>query len=430
MKDQAAMEKQPWYLSRNINIVLLCYEKEENFCHRKIVADWFMETGIPVAEWQEPEKQQTSAAENKINDKKEIPSMENITENAEKTIKYEQIYEHAQNNYDKLLKAYKSVVSTPEYKDAVYAAPFEFLRMLYLAKRIDLYAQAKDGEKPDFKFTSVQEALSTYNDIMMFSDGVQELLDKAALIEQADMLAKKLNGYVTLSDYLGNDLCVPENSTVVPIAKECITMFPKAKREISPELRIHILNNMLHTFGEKQTAILASKNVFSKGDINALAPLATTDKAKTNISVLCTGFNVSLVQIKSAELNLKGVTFNNEDGTSRQEYLKELETAIKETGEKPSLTLKTYAYTPKIGSPEPAVAVYWKDKCIGNLPKDVAGEIHEKYADKVLAASVLETVGGGDVSYGVKISLNICEPIKDTSKENEKEEETPLEQAG
>ena len=33
------------------DIVLLCYEKPGDFCHRHLVADWFNENGIPCKEW-------------------------------------------------------------------------------------------------------------------------------------------------------------------------------------------------------------------------------------------------------------------------------------------------------------------------------------------------------------------------------------------
>ena len=35
-----------------LHIVLICYEKPEEFCHRHIVADWFNENNIIVKEWE------------------------------------------------------------------------------------------------------------------------------------------------------------------------------------------------------------------------------------------------------------------------------------------------------------------------------------------------------------------------------------------
>lgn len=324
---------------------------------------------------------------------------------------YEQIYAHSRENYDGILKNYTQITDTQEYKDALYSTPFAFLRVLYLARRIDFYTVAEAGKKPIFEFNSVQEALSTYNDTMNFKEIVATLLDKASLIVQADTIAEKLNNYVTLSDYLDNNLTVERNTLVPPIARECITVLPRAVREISEELRLDMLKDMLNTFNEKQINILASKNVFKREDIDALARISVTENAKKNLGVLCKGFGLKATPIKSMELNIKGVTFANEDGSSRQEYLKELDEYIKTTGNRPVLTIEPYTYYPELRTPEAAARIYWGQKCLGNLPRDIAIQVHEEYTDKLMTASVINVVGGNDVSYGLKITFDICEPI-------------------
>lgn len=40
----------PIWANPNINIVLLCYEKPDDFCHRHLVADWLSSNGINVKE--------------------------------------------------------------------------------------------------------------------------------------------------------------------------------------------------------------------------------------------------------------------------------------------------------------------------------------------------------------------------------------------
>lgn len=39
-----------WYNNKNFDIVLLCYEKPDEFCHRHLVAEWFNRNGIYVVE--------------------------------------------------------------------------------------------------------------------------------------------------------------------------------------------------------------------------------------------------------------------------------------------------------------------------------------------------------------------------------------------
>lgn len=39
-----------YMISKNKDIVLLCYEKPNDFCHRHLVADWLSKNGYPVDE--------------------------------------------------------------------------------------------------------------------------------------------------------------------------------------------------------------------------------------------------------------------------------------------------------------------------------------------------------------------------------------------
>ncbi|PWM31523.1 MAG: hypothetical protein DBX58_06265 [Clostridiales bacterium] len=40
-------------LAQNQKIVLLCYERAEDFCHRHLVAKWMRDNGIDCGEWKE-----------------------------------------------------------------------------------------------------------------------------------------------------------------------------------------------------------------------------------------------------------------------------------------------------------------------------------------------------------------------------------------
>lgn len=45
------IEKVLYSMSRGKDVVLLCYEKPSDFCHRHLVADWFCNHGIQVEEF-------------------------------------------------------------------------------------------------------------------------------------------------------------------------------------------------------------------------------------------------------------------------------------------------------------------------------------------------------------------------------------------
>jgi uncharacterized protein YeaO (DUF488 family) len=38
------------YLSKGKDVVMLCYEKSDDFCHRHLVAEWLTNAGYPVEE--------------------------------------------------------------------------------------------------------------------------------------------------------------------------------------------------------------------------------------------------------------------------------------------------------------------------------------------------------------------------------------------
>lgn len=50
MQELNYMTNCPLWANPNINIVLICYEKPDDFCHRHLVANWFEQYNIHVEE--------------------------------------------------------------------------------------------------------------------------------------------------------------------------------------------------------------------------------------------------------------------------------------------------------------------------------------------------------------------------------------------
>lgn len=40
-----------WWENPDYHVILLCYEKSSDFCHRHLLAEWLTENGIEVKEW-------------------------------------------------------------------------------------------------------------------------------------------------------------------------------------------------------------------------------------------------------------------------------------------------------------------------------------------------------------------------------------------
>ena len=64
--------------------------------------------------------------------------------------------------------------------------------------------------------------------------------------------------------------------------------------------------------------------------------------------------------------SIAGVTFNNEDGTSRQKILRDVKSYLSDA----ELTLQEYQFNGK-----PAIHVYLDDQCIGDIPKAHVKEV-------------------------------------------------------
>ena len=56
---------------------------------------------------------------------------------------YKTLFEQHRNKYNLLVNELNDMKMNDTYKDAVNSASFEFLRALYLAKRIDIYQHRK-----------------------------------------------------------------------------------------------------------------------------------------------------------------------------------------------------------------------------------------------------------------------------------------------
>ena len=110
----------------------------------------------------------------------------------------------------------------------------------------------------------------------------------------------------------------------------------------------------------------------------------------------------------SESFSVVGVSFDNDDGTSRQDIISGLS-----VGE--ALLLNYHEY-----ENEPAYAVTDAlGNCIGHVSKELAATIYQKYKDCYFAVSVDDITGGDSgLKYGCVISIDIYDSAPETN-ENE-----------
>jgi hypothetical protein len=108
------------------------------------------------------------------------------------------------------------------------------------------------------------------------------------------------------------------------------------------------------------------------------------------------------------DIKVVGVTFKNNDGSSRQEILAK-------TTCHDSLSIEYYEYH---GEPSYYVKNL-KGEILGNLPKQLSAELYKKYPACLLLARVDKILGGSDgLSYGCRIHIDVTNNTKSKSTSN------------
>lgn len=106
-----------------------------------------------------------------------------------------------------------------------------------------------------------------------------------------------------------------------------------------------------------------------------------------------------LTVIEDFHTKVVGVTFNNDDGTSRQNIIKNCK-AGEDIIFKP---VPTNEYPDAIG------VFNKKGQQLGHLSQGVAAEIKNKYGYNPMSVTVSNITGGGDLSYGCNLHIIIYE---------------------
>lgn len=330
-------------------------------------------------------------------------------------MKYSEALQSYMDEYNSLKAQYDEMVQSSKYQEAVGTLPFELLSAKQVCETMSLFANL--DTKPKILFSSVEEAEVLYSNIRDFKKKLDELLDAASYITEVDTLTDKINHLIDNAPYLPRNLKLCNNKYLAQIAADCLQELPKYPKLASYEFLYNFVESCLYSFNKEQLQTLVSKQIIKDNTIDKIA-LNGTEKYEENLQYLCFLTGHKEIITDSFLLKLKGVKFKNDDGTERQEILKEMKQAVLK-GENINLRVEKYVYQPDIGKAEPAVRVLWNDKCIGLLPAPVAAEIEEKHENSQLKAEFQSIGGGGDVLYGCEIKLNLVAPklAKDYSTE-------------
>lgn len=337
---------------------------------------------------------------------------------------YEQEFNAALDDYKEQKDIYDSLVSTPRYLEIVSIMPFEFLNAKQLCEKLSLYE--KLDVKPRLFFRSYDEAVLFYYNLVNFKSRSKDLLSDAAYMSRVGQIAEKLNKMVLENPYLGESYCVIPNMDIIKIAEECIREIPQYPKHLTKAFRLNFIESALISLSAEEVIRMAEVNKIIKDtDLEKLSLIENANGYQEKLKSLFTYFGKPLPEFVETQEKLVGVTFDDENGIPIQQTLHELQDycAIN-----PGATIKLrpvpYMFTPESGIPEPAIAIYWQDRRIGHLGKDVVKKIYDQYDNPQFIATVSTIYGGADGgNVGCKINLSIISVEKKKEITQEKEQE-------
>lgn len=323
---------------------------------------------------------------------------------------YKEKYEEAMKNYQRMRGEYEDRIQSERYAKIELTRPFDFLRAKQLCETLKLYKDL--GKKPMMSFGSPDEVALLYRNMLFFKRNtayVDALMEDVSYVAEIKSRADDINSFVNENPYLGNALCVKTNQEITSLAEQCLEMLPEYSSLMTKAFRYNLLESAVASLSIEGLKELCNKKVFAKNDMDSISMISDIPGYNEKIRELCAYLGHSEPVLATFDIKLKGVTFPNADGSSRQENLKALDNYVKaHAGEVVSLTAERYIYTPPIGAPEPACRIIWNGREIGNLPADVAKDLHERYENANTSAVLDKIIGGGEgMSYGCNIKLSV-----------------------
>ena len=322
---------------------------------------------------------------------------------------YQTELQSALNYYQKMLETYEQLTNSQRYFEIISVMPFEFLGATQLCDKLSLYEKLE--KKPRMFFSNKEEAFSFYQNLINFPGKSKKLLEDAAYMAEVGKVATDINKFASTSPYLGDIYKVVPNDDIITMAEKCLREIPLYRKKLTKEFRWNYIESVILSLNQEELDWLLDKKVIKSIDLDNISLTETVNQYQEKIKHLCTKLGRDLPAEAVYTIKLKAVTFNNDDGTSRQDIIKKMQEVRTFHPERPiRLTAIPYIFTPEVGNPEPALRIEWDGQCIGNVGKDVVAEVDKKFSHPQYTADLIDIVGGDDVAFGCKIKLGVIAP--------------------
>ena len=313
--------------------------------------------------------------------------------------------------YQNLLTEYKEMTESEQYAEIVRTMPFEFVNGLNICNLLTSFNN--DSNTAKMNFQSAQDAEAIYNRIIDFRNKYQELLENADFVIEAKSKADAVNDLVANNLYLPTSLKIRSDTFIESLAKECIEQIPHYPELLTKKFRNRFTESCIECLSNEELDKLVMNHIIKSNNLDMIAPVGSK-QYEEHLSHLCHILHHDEIVMASYKQSLKGTSFENEDGTKRQEILTRLDAIVKE-GKTPILEAEQYIFHPEVGKDEPAIRILWNNDVIGYIAKDVVLDILGKYKNPGFKVELKEITGGNGIDhrdkqnilYGCNVDLKV-----------------------
>lgn len=214
--------------------------------------------------------------------------------------------------------------------------------------------------------------------------------------------------------FLDDSFMVASNTEVISIAEKCLKEIPSYRKILTKAFRWNYIESLLLCLNTQELQWIIDKKIIKPQDIDHISSTETINDYQKKLNFVCQALKRDIPQNPHYTLKLKGTSFTNEDGVPRQSLLEEIH-KLQQENPNTNIFLKAipYIYTPVIGLSEPAVRIEWEGKCLGFIDKYVAKQLDEEFHDSDYSVTNIKITGGGKISYGATVELNVLSKEKD-----------------
>ena len=323
---------------------------------------------------------------------------------------YSESLHSCMNEYEQKVESYNAIVNSDRYNELRATAAFEFILGLHICELLDCF---NNNNSAKMKYSSAQDAAAIYSRIVEFRNKKDEILDAADEVMKVKTLADEINELVSTNAYLPKTLLIEYDKNLCDLAEECLKHVPDYDKLLSKKFRNKFTESCIESLpNEELDQLVATKYIQAK-NLDMISPTGSITYEK-RLRHVCTLLGRESIVIAEYDHKLRGVSFDNEDGVNRQEILAKMHEAVT-NGENIKLEVERYEYTPEGSPSEPAIRVLWNGQAIGNLSRTVVQDILGKTdAPITVTANFVQLTGGGSVSYGCNVNVNVYAIVKES----------------